>query len=65
MRRVSIPVKRSLRGDETIEIRIWGGSRPEMWIGSDEKAGFCRLTRSEVVKLRDALDALWIRGATE
>lgn len=55
-REITILPRKSFRPGETVEINVSPTSRCSVWIGSDEKAGYCWLTRSEMRKLRDALN---------
>lgn len=58
---ITVRVKRKIgspagRVRDPIEFRIWTHARPSMWIGTDDAGGYCRLTASDLRKLRDALD---------
>lgn len=55
-REISIRPRKSFRPGETVEINVSPTSRCSMWIGSDEKAGYCWLTKREMRALRDALN---------
>lgn len=56
VKRFTLKPKRNFRTGETAVVYVDAGSRPSVWVGSEERAGLCWLTRSEMVELRDALN---------
>jgi hypothetical protein len=55
---VEIEARRSFRRGEAAKVVVQDSRRgPELWIGSDQKAGYCHLTAAQARRLYDELRA--------